>query len=91
MSTAVREDGKTDGKPCPLCSVATSSSNTTSSSILTLRQINFSEAIYVCSNPECVYPVGDELVVVKRDVSQLLQASHDTTPQATGTYASDTP
>ena len=60
-----------EGAPCPVCGVGAAKS---CNSTLTLRQINFSEAIYVCSNEECYYPVGEEVepLIVKRDISQLL-------------------
>ena len=60
-----------EGAPCPVCGVGEAKS---CNSTLTLRQINFSEAIYVCSNEECCYPVGEEVepLIVKRDISQLL-------------------
>ena len=60
-----------EGAPCPVCGVGPAKS---CNSTLTLRQINFSEAIYVCSNEECCYPVGEEVepLIVKRDISQLL-------------------
>lgn len=33
---------------------------------LLLKQINFDSAVYICSNLQCPYPVGDKCIEVKR-------------------------
>ncbi len=38
---------------------------------LVLRQINAEEAVYVCENPDCTYPVGYEVDFIKRPVPGL--------------------
>ena len=55
-------------KPCPVCN---RSGRTTS---LSLRQVNATEAIYVCNDPDCLYPVGEEITVITRTVPELLPA-----------------
>lgn len=49
--------------PCPVCS---------RSGTLILRQINATEAMYVCDNPECFYPVGEEITIIKRAIPELM-------------------
>ncbi len=58
-----------DKKFCPLCSVPGSSQG---SSPLSLRQINANEAIYVCNNQECLYPVGEAVEIIQNKVPELL-------------------
>lgn len=59
---------------CPLCS---STGHADPSCTLTLKQVNATEAIYVCNNSECTYPVGEEVIIVKRTISELLSDSQD--------------
>lgn len=82
--------GPHEGAPCPLCGSGPTSSG---KGTLTLKQINFSEAIYVCGNEKCHYPVGEdpEPLIVKRDISELLpdgMAPSDATLQQTGNSCS---
>ena len=58
-------------KLCPLCSTEHADTSCT----LILKQVNATEAIYVCSNSECTYPVGEEVIVVKRTIMELLSDS----------------
>lgn len=65
----VSASGTLISKPCPVC---TRSGRTTTS--LSLRQVNATEAIYVCNDPDCLYPVGEEITVITRTVPELLPA-----------------
>lgn len=51
---------------CPLCIANGRFSN------LSLRQINAKEAIFVCGNSECSYPIGEEVKTVQRIIPELL-------------------
>ena len=66
--------GGYESRVCPLCSKNSSDHSST----LTLRQINDSEAIYVCSNPDCHYPVGQEVVTVERKIKEMMPGFEDT-------------
>lgn len=57
-------------KSCPVCN--RSGHTTNGNGVLILRQINATEAIYVCNNTECFYPVGEEVAIIKRTVPELL-------------------
>jgi len=46
---------------CPVCSKTSATQWT-----LVLRQINEEEAVYVCENPDCCYPVGYDIEFIKR-------------------------
>lgn len=63
-----------EADPCPLCGRpdAGARGSDGGGGTLILRQINATEAIYVCDNPECTYPVGEEVAVVERPVPELL-------------------
>jgi len=63
---------KTEVRLCPLCGVNDEGKEVGDRGTLSLRQINSKEAIYVCNNPNCIYPVGEEVVVVERIVPELL-------------------
>ena len=55
---------------CPLCAGS-------GGGRLTLRQINAEEALYVCENPACYYPVGYEITLVRKQVPALLGEQGD--------------
>ena len=50
---------------CPLCSEVGRSGT------LVLRQINAREAVYVCNNSQCPYPVGLSDQIVQNPVPEL--------------------
>ena len=50
---------------CPLCSEVGRSGT------LVLRQINAEEAVYVCNNSQCPYPVGLSDQLVQNPVPEL--------------------
>ena len=58
MASAEKES---DVKFCPVCSKTNAAQWT-----LVLRQINEEEAVYVCENPDCCYPVGYDVEFIKR-------------------------
>lgn len=58
-------DSGSKQSPCPVCGGS-------GNGILILRQINATEALYVCNNPECFYPVGDEVTIIKRAIPELM-------------------
>ena len=60
-----------DTNPCPVCSRSDIGASANGGTLI-LRQINATEAIYVCDNPECVYPVGEEITVVRSLVPELM-------------------
>lgn len=80
MAIILQECNKAESKVCPLCRAGGSESNTSCS--LTLRQINATEAIYVCNNPDCDYPVGEEVVVIKRVIPELLPSADENSEMA---------
>lgn len=57
-------------KFCPVC-------DGSGGMILTLRQINAEEAVYVCENPACCYPVGYDAQLVRRPILALLDGAGD--------------
>ena len=73
MATAIRKSTEIDDKVCPLCNANGSEQN----GILTLRQINAKEAIYVCENPNCIYPVGEEVKIIHRVLELSNNDMHD--------------
>ena len=62
MATVHQRNNATENKVCPVSNCCSS---------LILKQINADEAVYVCSNPECFYPVGEEVEIVSRKVPEL--------------------
>lgn len=68
MATNSQEIVGRDSTVCPVCR----SNGSEPCDTLVLRQISATEAIYVCSNPTCVYPVGHEAVFVKRTVEEMM-------------------
>ena len=56
---------ETSDKCCPVCAGCGRRS-------LILRQINAEEAIYVCENPACSYPVGYDATFIRRPILALL-------------------
>jgi hypothetical protein len=78
----VLQDSSTVGssKACPVCN----GSGHTTAGTLSLRQINATEAIYVCNNPECFYPVGGEVITVKRDVPELMSGQEQAKVMGSG-------
>lgn len=76
MAKKFEEVGGCESRVCPLCSKGRSDPVKT----LTLRQINDSEAIYVCSNPDCVYPVGQEVTIIERKIKEMMPGFDDAPP-----------
>lgn len=78
MAKVVQDSSTTGSKPCPVC---IRSGHPTST--LILRQVNATEAIYVCDHPECCYPVGEEMMAVRRIVPELVERAEEREPIAT--------
>ncbi len=84
MAKNPQEGGGCENRVCPVCS---SSSSGPPSNTLILRQINDTEAIYVCSNPDCVYPVGQEVITVERTIREMMPDFQDTpSPEENGKF-----
>ena len=80
MAKNPQEGGGYESRVCPVCSKDSSKPCNT----LILRQINDSEAIYVCSNPDCYYPVGQEVTVVERTIKEMVPGfENPSSPQET--------
>lgn len=56
---------------CPLCEELGRTGK------LSLKQINALEALYVCNNSKCPYPVGMSAETVHRPVKELLDPSEE--------------
>ena len=76
MAKNPQEGGGGESRVCPVCSTGKSGPSST----LILRQINATEAIYVCSNPNCVYPVGQEVVTVERTLREMMPDYQESSP-----------
>lgn len=72
VSAAQKDLGSND-KWCPVCGGPDSGQRS-----LILRQINAEEAVYVCENSACCYPVGYDVKVVRRPMPELLGKPKDT-------------
>lgn len=68
MANASPREEKSEKKWCPICN----KSNVGQRSLV-LRQINMEEAVYVCENPDCCYPVGFQVDCIKRSVPTLIE------------------
>lgn len=82
MAASQKDMGGSE-KLCPVCGELGSGQSS-----LMLRQINAEEAIYVCENPACCYPVGYDVKSVKRPIPTLLgdkQETANTSGKKTGT------
>ena len=61
------EPEKVNASLCPLCKDLGRSGE------LFLRQLNTKEALYVCNNSRCPYPVGISTETISRPVRELLE------------------
>ena len=66
MASVPAQEEKSNKKWCPICSKSGNGHGN-----LVLRQINAEEAVFVCENPDCCYPVGFEVNFIKRPVAAL--------------------